>query len=188
LQLFIISSISIAIFIDTGYKLWADQEFSYLAMKIVCSAALHIMICPEVAGTMDIFKYTINQCHLFSDDSEVLVQLMAFISLVINIVAEFLNIYMLTYQHNIVFVLMEVVCLEIIIELPSIYMSSLVQDKLRDRIFAHHHLAVEKKGSEIKWKDRSLTNKMFRFLYRVIRGVYCSVIFYFQPFFTLYIY
>ena len=106
----------------------------------------------------------------------------------INLVSEFLNIYMLTYQHNIVFVLMEVVCLEIIIELPGWYMNSLVEDKLKARIFAHHHLPVERKGSEIKWKDRSLMNKVFRLIYRLIRGIYCSVIFYFQPFFTLYIY
>ena len=126
MQIAIIFSMTFAIFKDDTYKLEADREFSYLVMKVVCSAALHIMICPEVAGTMDMFKYTINQCHLFEKDSEFTVQFLAFVSLIINIVAEILNIYMLTYQHNIVFVLMEVVCLEIIIELPSIYMSSLV--------------------------------------------------------------
>lgn len=108
---------------------------------------------------MEMLKYTINQPHLFF--CTYTPQAVALISVLINLAGEMLNVYMLLLQYKVDYVIIHAVALEIIIELPGIYMHSLQSDKLKHRIFDSHQLEVEKRGSEINfWKDRSCLNKL----------------------------
>jgi len=68
----------------------------------------------------------------------------------------------------------------VIIEIPHFYSNSLIDDKLKDKIFgAVHHIHKVNKGREINWwKDRNLINKWGRFTYCSFRVLYVSVIFY----------
>jgi hypothetical protein len=67
----------------------------------------------------------------------------------INILAELMNIYMLLYQYKVDYCIIHFVALEIIVEIPGIYMNSLIDDKLKPRIFSHHSLEVHTKGSKV---------------------------------------
>ena len=49
----------------------------------------------------------------------------------INLVAEFLNMYMLVYQHTVEHCIIHFVALEVIVEIPHMYMGSLIDDKLK---------------------------------------------------------
>ena len=72
-----------------------------------------------------------------------------------------MNVYMLLYQYKVDYCIIHFVALEIIVEIPAIYMNSLIDDKLKTRIFSSHELSVDNKGSEIDfWKDRSFLNKI----------------------------
>jgi uncharacterized membrane protein len=71
-------------------------------------------------------------------------------SFVINILAEFINIYLLTYQHNVEHCIIHFVALEVIVEIPHILIGSLTESKLKSRIFAHtHSLKVDKSSKNI---------------------------------------
>ena len=96
---------------------------------------------------------------------------------------------MLIYQYRVDYCIIHFVALEIIVEIPGIYMASLINDKLKSRIFNTHNLEIENKGSDIDfWEDREFTNKIQRIIYKVNRAIYVSLIFYFCPFFVLYYY
>ena len=107
----------------------------------------------------------------------------------IAILAEFVNLYLLTYQHTVEHCIIHFVALEVIVEIPHILIGSLVNDRLKQRIFkSTHTLKVTSKGSDIKFKDRSCSNKLMRVIYRVFRSIYVSIFFYFQPFIVIFIY
>jgi hypothetical protein len=108
-----------------------------------------------------------------------MVQMIALVSLLLTFAGEILNIYCLVTQPKLELVIVHAVALEIIVELPGIYMSSLNADHLKTRIFANGHLHIENKGSEIKFWDRDFGNKVFRSIYKIIRALFCSCIFYF---------
>jgi hypothetical protein len=91
------------------------------------------MLYPEIGRTMQLVKYVNNHPELFTHPNTV--YLVVFNAFFINILAEILNLYMLLYQHTIEHVIIHFVALEIIVEIPHIYMGSLLDDKLRDRIF-----------------------------------------------------
>jgi len=72
------------------------------------------------------------------------------------------------------------VAFEIIVEIPHIYMGSLLDDRLKDRLFSDHsQLHVHNSGSTIKWSDRDWFNKAARFFYKCQRIFYVTIIFYF---------
>ena len=101
-------------------------------------------------------------------------------SFIVNILAEFINVYLLTYQHNVEHCIIHFVALEVIVEIPHILIGSLTADKLKSRMFAStHSLKVTNKGSNIEWKKRSCCNKFGRLSYRFVRAFYIAFIFYF---------
>ena len=85
---------------------------------------------------------------------------MAFTGLIINIGTEVVNIALLLYQHSVEHAIIHFVALEVIAEIPHIYMGSLVNDKLKEIVFEEPHLHVTKHGRDIKFKDRGCLSKI----------------------------
>ena len=115
------------------YTLTVTTFYSVVLAKFVCSGALHLMLYPEIANTMTLMKYLNNHIEDFKHPN--LVFFIAHTSHIINLVAESLNIYMLVYQHTVEHCIIHFVALEIIVEIPHIYMGSLIDDKMKERIF-----------------------------------------------------
>ena len=70
-------------------------------------------------------------------------------------------------------------------ELNKIYLESLTDNTLKSML--HSHVNVEKSSKDIKFSERSCFHKFARVLYKSTRSVYVSVIFYFVPFYVLYL-
>ena len=70
-------------------------------------------------------------------------------------------------------------------ELNKIYLESLTDNTLKSML--HSHVNVEKSSKDIKFSERSCFHKFARVLYKFTRSVYVSVIFYFVPFYVLYL-
>jgi len=147
------------------YKLYISSDYSLLLIKFVASCALHFMLYPEVGRTMQLVKYTLNHPGEFTHPRIVIV--VVFTAHHINLFAEFLNLFMLLYQHTVEHAIIHFVALEIIVEVPHIYMGSLLDDQLKDRLFEDNgHLHVHHSGSSIKFADRDLFNKLGRVWYK----------------------
>ena len=80
---------------------------------------------------------------------------------------------------------MHFVALEIIMEVSNLYFESLIDNKLRK--IMHHAPKLETKGRDIKFRDRTLFHKLGRILYKILRSIYVSLVFYFVPFAVLYL-
>jgi hypothetical protein len=108
------------------YKLSKLDYYSILLCKFFSSCALHFMLYPEVAHTMTLMKYVINHPHLFTNPNIAL--MVPMISTIVNVLAEFINLFMLLNQHSIEHTIIHFVALEILVEIPHIYMGSLIDD------------------------------------------------------------
>lgn len=164
---------------DEAYSVNASTSFELVLAKFVCSSALHIMLYPEIARGMGLRKYVGNHHELFTNPAAVTA--IAFTNNLIQFFTEALCIYLLSYQHTVEHCIVHFVALEILVELPHFYSNSLVDDKLKERIFSKlHHLHIHNKSKDIDfWKDRSLLSKFSRVNYKIFRAFYVSVIFYF---------
>lgn len=101
-----------------------------LLTNFVSSCSLHIMLYPEVGRTMSYFKYINNHYELFTHPKSA--SFVAFYAVCICIAAEILNIYMLMNWKDIENTIIYFVALVIIVEIPHMYVSSLLDDKLKD--------------------------------------------------------
>jgi len=70
-------------------------------------------------------------------------------------------------------------------EIPKFYFEALGENHIKS-IF-HHPAIIEKKGIDISMSERSTFHKIARVLYRGLRVIYVSVIFYLVPFVVFFI-
>ena len=184
-----IGNMIVSVFVTGGdtYEIYPNQQFAVVVAKFVCSTALHLMLFPHVERSMSHMKYTNNHPKKFTIPN--IAFGIALSSFIVNVLAEFINLYLLTYQHNVEHCIIHFVALEVIVEIPHILIGSLSASKLKSRIFADTHaLKVTNRGRDIPFKSRSCCNKISRVLYRFVRCLYVSFVFYFQPFFVMIIY
>ena len=92
---------------------------------------------------------------------------------------------MLTFQHTVEHCIIHFVALEVIMEIPKIYVESFTDKSLQSVV--HNSVHIENKGKDISFWDRSLYHKLARIVYKVSRAFYVSIIFYFVPFMTIFI-
>jgi hypothetical protein len=179
IQFGMIFTISFDVFYaNESYALHPNAEFQVVIAKFICSSALHMMLCPHVGRSMTMMKYVNNHDKEFTNPK--IVFLMTYASFWVNIFAEVINIYMLTYQHNVEHCIIHFVALEVIVEIPHILMGSMTNDMLKQRIFKHFHsLKITNHGRNNKFKDRGFLEKFGRVFYKIARGFYVVVIFYF---------
>ena len=85
---------------------------------------------------MTVMKYTID--HLGEFTKHHVAKFNTLVANSINSLAELMNIYMLLYQYKVDYCIIHFVALEIIVEIPGIFMSSLIDDKLTTRVFGNH--------------------------------------------------
>lgn len=178
-QISLICCMSFAIFGNhLDYNIYVSEWYSLLLSKIIASCALHMMLYPEVGRSMQLMKYAVNHPEYFTHPA--IAFAIPFTAHNINIVSEALNLFMLIFWSSVEYTIMYFVALEVLVEIPHIYMGSLLDDQLKDRLFEQNHeLHIHNKGSKIKWSSRTWSNIINRFLYRAHRVLYVAVIFYF---------
>ena len=106
--------------------------------------------------------------------------MLGLLQVLIGLYCQVVNIYLLANQYNVKYCIMYFVMLEIILELTKMYLEALRDPYMEEAL--HKHPKILKRGVDIKWSDRNCFHKIARFVYKCIRLVYCSVIFYFVPF------
>lgn len=111
--------------------------------------------------------------------------LLGLFQVILAILAEILNIYMLTFQHTIEHCIMHFVAFEIIVELGNIYYESLMNNKLTTIVHHPPKFTSEQVGESKlprPFKERSCFHRLGRLIYKFIRCAYVSINFYMVPF------
>ena len=167
----------------------AETDFAQsewvLYVKLPCSLALHVYLYPEVQKGMALMKYANNQPHQFVESGSEISFTLGYIQFFLSVFTEAINIYLLAYQYNVERCIIHFVALEVIMELNKIYLESLTDNTLKSVL--HCHPVVEKKSKDIKFSDRSCFHKVARIVYKTSRSIYVSIIFYFVPFYVIYL-
>ena len=111
--------------------------------------------------------------------------MLGFLQVLTALLAEGINLYMLTYQHTVAHCIIHLIALEVIMDVSNMYFESLMSNQLKEVM--HHPPKVVKKSSEIIICDRSLFHKIARVFYKLLRCFYVGFIFYYVPFVVIYL-
>lgn len=86
-----------------GEMLWGEEEeifftnsFLVFYVKFPCACALHFCLYPEVAKGMNMMKLANNQCDQFVPNGDKIAYLIGFIQVFTALVAEYINITLLS--------------------------------------------------------------------------------------------
>lgn len=93
--------------------------------------------------------------------------------------------YLLTYQKNVEYSIIHFVALEMIMELPGMYFMANNYHTLKE--ICHTHVEQAVKGKDISFRERSPFHKCARLVYKMVRLIYVTVIYYFIPFGVLFL-
>lgn len=167
------------------YSQHFTNDFIVLLVKFPCTVALHLFLFPEVQTGMKIMKFANNQPHLFTGTGAEISFFIGFMQVITSIYCEAINLYLLTFQHTVEHCIIHFVALEVIMEIPKLYFEALTDYQLKDIL--HYHPKNEVKGKDIPLLSRSWFHILARITYKVLRGLYVSVIFYFVPYLSIYL-
>lgn len=162
------------------------HSFMLFLVKFPCALALHLYIYPEISKGLSLMKFANNNPELFVENGSEISFLIGMVQYITSNLTEFVNLYLLAYQHSISHSIIHFVALEVVAEVSVLYYES--QEGTNHLLeVMHHHPKIMNRGCEIDFKDRSCFHKLFRVLYRGMRCFYVSVNFYFLPFLIFYI-
>ena len=170
---------------DGESSLHFAKDFSVLLVKLPCAIALHLCLYPEVMEGMVIMKYANNQPCAFVKAGSEISFMIGLLQFLIACYCEGINVYMLSNQHSVEHCIIHFVALEVIMELPKMYFEALSDNYLRK--VCHIHARNKWKCADLKFSQRTIFHKIARVLYKLLRGIYVSVIFYFIPFVVLFL-
>jgi len=94
-------------------------------------------------------------------------------------------------RANVYFTIISYVTVTLIAELQTMYYSAIKNDKnnvLFDMFNEEHRPKIKHRRKDINYfKDRSCNNKFQRFAFKLLRGMFVAVAFYFVPFLFLFV-
>jgi len=131
-------------------------------------------------------KFANNSPDSFVTYGSYVAYLLGFITMITAVVAETVNIYLLSNQHLISHCIIHFVALEVITEVSKIYFEG-QEGTNKLVVLMHHHPEVHSCSRDIGFGDRNCINKILRIIYRSFRSVYVSLFFYFFPFAILFL-
>ena len=125
-------------------------------------------------------KFANQQAPLFIENGSPIAYLLGLHALANALACQFFNIYLLTYQPSIEESILYFVALFVIMEFTQLYYESL--SRFRLKAVMHEPVHRMRSGQDINFCERSCFHMFARVLYRVVRILYVSVVFYYIPY------
>jgi len=161
------------------------SSYTVFIVKFPSAICLHFVLYPEVMQGMKIMKYSNNQSHLFVDHGSEISFVIGVIQFFTAIYCEAINCWLLAFQTEVETAIIHFIALHVIMEIPKFYFEALGENHIKS--VCHHPADVEKRGVDIKMSDRTLFHKIARVIYRLLRVIYVSTLFYLVPFVVFFI-
>ena len=114
------------IFNNEEFKIKLITFYPLILTKFFSSAALHLMLYPNISLTMGLMKYICNHEERFTHPNGAFS--VAFTATSINILVEIICCYLLLFQPTVEYSIIHFVALEVLAEIPHIYMHSLIDN------------------------------------------------------------
>ena len=175
--------------------------------RFICGSILHLSLLDEMDAGLEMMKYSLNHPYLFSFyPTAFSIGFMQFMS---SFLVELVNMVVIVTQSDVINITFDFIALAIIAEFDNYVYESLKNESFKELIepeFSEkilkirHTTSVKAKETEhstvkdedgeyrplkITFKSRTIINKLLFGLYKVIRAIYVSCVFYFLPFLTI---
>jgi hypothetical protein len=140
------------------------------------------VLTPEVDSALKIMKLANQQSHLFIENGSEVTFLVGFVAVFIAIFNMFLGVVLLTFQHSINHCIVHFIALHVISEVSCFYFEALAVNNSAMEVVKELYPKQEIKGKDINFFERSYFHMIARLVYKLVRAIYVSAIFYFIPF------
>ena len=131
-------------------------------------------------------KYSNNNPEFFTGLGSEMSFLLGMCNALIGIYTDLINSTVLVYQKSVEYSIVHFIALHVIMELPKMYMDAMGYTKLKEACKIHPPAGV-KGRSVTTWRQRTCFKNMARFIHSFIQSVYVSCIYYFMPFFMMFL-
>ena len=158
------------------------ENYAVYIVKCPCVIALHFVLYPEVNHGMTIMKYANNHHHKFILWGSEISFCIGFIQFMTAIYCYVINCVILAFQHEVEVCIVHFIALHVIMEIPNYYLESMGDNPILG--VCHHPPTIDVRGSSIRFSDRTTFHKVARVVYKGLRSLYVSVVFYMVPFAT----
>ena len=167
-------------------------DFNLFLVKFPCCIALHFVLCPEVAKGMELMKFANNHPDEFVQYGSEISYMIGFIQGSIALAAEIICVTLLVNQSKVDECIIYFISLKVLIEVSAFYFESLMHVKCVK--VAHSPPVItrfqNKEGKEgvntIIFSERSTFHKIARIAFKVLRGGFVSIFYYYYPFFVFF--
>jgi len=145
---------------------------------------------------MNVMKFANNEKDQFVRRGAAIAYMVGFLQTFLALICQAINIYLLTYQHTVDHSIIHFVALHVVMDVPNLYLESLIGVTLREKIFEKKYIPKftspwrkDIYGQPVKmsyeemhpWEGRTTFHKFARIFYKFIRLIFVSYIFYFGP-------
>jgi len=163
--------------------------FELFLAKFATTIAMHLNIYHQYSNSMNIMKYVNNHPYKFDQDS--IAFGLGVILLMFSMIFEVCNMVVLFSRSTVYFTIGAYITLEVLICLQTFYYKFVIagdanHNRLKDVYNDENQPKITRWNRTIDFNKRSCKHKIFRVWYKIIRGLYVSVIYYFVPFLFLY--
>lgn len=142
------------------------------------------MLCPEVAKGMELMKFANNHPDDFVQYGSEIAYLIGLAQAAIAATAEVICVTLLVNQKDVGECIVYFLALKVLIEVSKFYFESLLHVKFVDVV--NHAPAITKRSVDTEFSGRSAFHKVARILFKVARGLFVSVFYYYYPFFVFF--
>lgn len=101
------------------------QHFTLFFVKFPCALALHFFLYPEVADSLTLMKFAVNEPQQFVNSGSEIAFILGFVRCCNAIFCEGINIFMLSFQNTVQYCIIHFVALEVIMEVTKLYFESM---------------------------------------------------------------
>jgi hypothetical protein len=169
---------------DAAEKHFHADNFNLFLVKFPCCIALHFVLCPEVAKGMELMKFANNHPDEFVQYGSEISYLIGLAQALIAAAAEVICVLLLVNQAAVDECIVYFLALKVLIEVSKFYFESLLHVKFVKLV--GHAPAITNHNKDIEFSERSVFHKVARLFFKVARGLFVSVFYYYYPFFVFF--
>lgn len=184
LQATLIGILAIIVFTSSeGFQILLPVDITVLGARFVCSILMHLQVEGDMRQGLQMMKYVTNHSEKFSNPFYAF--FVALMQSLGGLAAEIFCIIFLCSLNDPINIIIRFVAFASIGKIDNFYAAALSPDhKLKKEC---EPMKIENKRREIDEKPRKWSNWAARGIYKTIRIMYSSFIFYFLPYLALFV-
>lgn len=159
------------------------NHFYSFMVKLPLTLALHLILAPFASQGMLIMKYAVNNYRQFAQKGAQTAFLIGLAQYLVSVYCEIATTIVMVFASEVYQEIVIVLIIAVAIKLPDMYFQSFSNNELKK--VCDEELKVVVRGRFLPFSSRSSLNKVARMVYRVLRTLYVSLIYYFIPFAVL---